>query len=996
MIGKTISHYKILEKLGEGGMGVVYKAQDTKLDRLVALKFLPAHLSSSDEEKRRFIHEAKAASGLQHNNICTIHEIDETKPAPGAPGDGQMFICMDYYEGQTLKERIERGPLNLGETIDIALQTAEGLAKAHEKEIVHRDLKPANVIITKDGVVKIVDFGLAKLRGMTKLTKTGTTLGTVSYMSPEQARGEEVDHRTDIFSFGVLLYEMVMGQQPFDSDYEQAIIYSILHEEPRPLSRDVPEELQNLVFRALEKDPEKRFQSADEIVQHLKKLPDQGTIFETKVADLKGFFQLLKRPRIALAALALLIILAAAVLVPYRRLMKVQHAGQLLPRIERLAQAGSYFEAYELALQAEEHLKNDSTLANWMPIISHWLTIITQPAGASVYLRRFAPDESGRFPAREYVGITPINHMRIARHDYKVYLEKEGFIPVERIVSNPLLPGAPYSDVLLKPEVKIDVQLIAPAKAPANMVFVPGGKYRLVSWGSPTAAEVSLDDYFIDKFEVSNKQYKEFIEAGGYLKREYWQRPFFKDGVEISFAEAMQLLVDRSGLPGPRTWLNQEFPQGTENHPVTDITWYEAAAYAEFAGKSLPTIFQWEKAARDGAWNPHGVVLPWGPLNPQETISHRANFEGESPVDVESYEFGISPYGCYNMAGNVKEWCLNEISSGYVTAGGSWEDPVYLVAHYGIYSSFYASSSLGFRCVSNSLNAKGDQGAMKLNLDERTPTYYPVDEETFKGFLSLYKYDRIPLDAQVLETVETPDWTRLKVSFTGVHEDLVLAYLFLPKQATKPFQCINFIPHSGVFYGFNTAETAEYILGPHIKSGRAVLAVVPKGAGEREWGSNYDRPGINTVKYREQTVNYATEFSLGLDYLATRDDIDMGNLAYVGVSWGAAGGLIFAAVEDRYRTVVFIGGGLRKSYEEILPEANPINFLSYIKQPKLLLNGKYDEDFPFETHARPFYNLMREPKELALLEGGHVPPLEQRVSVINNWLDETLEPVKFE
>ena len=208
MIGKTISHYKILEKLGEGGMGVVYKAQDTKLDRFVALKFLPQNLNQAEEEKQRFIHEAKAASALDHHNICNIHEIDESE-------DGQLFISMAFYEGETIREKIERGPLKLDEAIELAIQIAEGLDIAHGKEIVHRDLKPANVMLTEAGVVKILDFGLAKLRGQTKLTKEGTTLGTAAYMSPEQARGEVVDQRTDIFSLGVLIYEMVTGQQPF-------------------------------------------------------------------------------------------------------------------------------------------------------------------------------------------------------------------------------------------------------------------------------------------------------------------------------------------------------------------------------------------------------------------------------------------------------------------------------------------------------------------------------------------------------------------------------------------------------------------------------------------------------------------------------------------------------------------------------------------------------------------------------------------------------------
>ncbi len=229
MIGKTISHYKILEKLGGGGMGVVYKAEDTKLKSTVALKFLPQDLSRDDESKDRFIHEAQAASALEHNNICNIHEIDEMD-------DGQMFIAMACYDGETLKKKIGGGPLKLEDAIDISLQISEGLSKAHEKEIVHRDLKPANVMLTKDGVVKILDFGLAKLRGQTKLTKVGTTLGTAPYMSPEQARGEEVDNRTDVFSLGVLLYEMLTGQLPFKGDYHEAIIYSILNEDHEPIT----------------------------------------------------------------------------------------------------------------------------------------------------------------------------------------------------------------------------------------------------------------------------------------------------------------------------------------------------------------------------------------------------------------------------------------------------------------------------------------------------------------------------------------------------------------------------------------------------------------------------------------------------------------------------------------------------------------------------------------------------------------------------------------
>jgi len=273
MIGKTISHYRILEKLGEGGMGVVYKAQDTKLDRIVALKFLPKHLLCDEEAKTRFVHEAKAASALNHNNITTIHDIDQV--------EDQCFISMEYIEGKSIKELVKEKTLSVKEILDIAIQVGEGLNAAHKKDIIHRDIKSDNIMLTDEGVVKIMDFGLAKLKGVTKLTKTGATLGTIQYMSPEQAQGMEIDQRSDIFSFGVVLYEMITGQLPFKGEHEAAIFYSIINETPEPLARykaNAPEELQRIVEKALQKDPNTRYQTAADIVADLKGLQKETTV----------------------------------------------------------------------------------------------------------------------------------------------------------------------------------------------------------------------------------------------------------------------------------------------------------------------------------------------------------------------------------------------------------------------------------------------------------------------------------------------------------------------------------------------------------------------------------------------------------------------------------------------------------------------------------------------------------------------------------------------
>jgi Tol biopolymer transport system component len=271
MIGRIISHYNILEKLGEGGMGIVYKAEDTKLGRFVALKFLPTELTQDKNARERFIQEAKAASALQHHNICIIHDIDETP-------EGQLFIVMDYYCGETLKDKIEDERLKIEKALDIAIQIAHGLEHAHKEGIIHRDIKPANIIITKHGEVKILDFGLAKLAGQAKLTKDSSTLGTVAYMSPEQLSGKEVDQRTDLWSLSVVLYEMLTGQLPFKGDYEQAVIYSILNDEPNEIKvirSDIPIAVVEIINKALSKNPSARYESTNEILIALKALKEK-------------------------------------------------------------------------------------------------------------------------------------------------------------------------------------------------------------------------------------------------------------------------------------------------------------------------------------------------------------------------------------------------------------------------------------------------------------------------------------------------------------------------------------------------------------------------------------------------------------------------------------------------------------------------------------------------------------------------------------------------
>jgi len=1029
----NLAHYRILSKLGSGGMGNVYLAEDTKLNRRVAIKLLAESLAADKHAHQRLIREARTAANLDHPNICAIHEIAEDA--------GRSFICMQYIEGETLDSLLKRKTLDLIEALSIATQIADAMTEAHAHETIHRDLKPSNIMITAKGSVKVMDFGLAKLIQPAELigseaateamiSTPGTVIGTLPYMSPEQVRGESLDGRSDIFSFGVVLYEMLSGHQPFIDKSSAATASAILTREPLPLARfstETPPELERIVAKTLKKNPDDRYQTAKDLLIDLRNLRDELqfqhrlersgsagsgvlkasrsvaihtdaltendraqtvithsriTLPEQQQQSRTSRRNSLRLPAMLLSAVAVVGFIAWFV----RHNMNVKWARNQVPQIESLSKSGRYFEAFDLAMETEKYLPDDPTITQLMPTISDSLSVSTTPAAAQVYLKRAIANAS-----RQLIGQTPINNLRIARGQYILYIEKEGYASSTRTISGALLHAG--GSIVIPPPLKLDQKLIAADKVPPGMTAVSGGDYRLVAWARPTDERVHLDDFFIDKYEVSNQEYKEFINAGGYLKKQYWRYPFVKDGKTLTWEEAMQEFKDRTGLPGPRSWSSQTFPEGRNNYPVTDVSWYEAEAYAAFRGKQLPNIFQWEKAGRNGKVGSLSNYMPWGVFYPGDTLDQRANFRNEGAWPVDSGEFGMSPFGAYNMAGNVSEWCLNETSEGFLATGGGWGEPVYTFANYGAFPGFYSSDKRGFRCA---LTTGGDQGNATIKINEQVPVYTRTSDQDFAKWTRFYDYEKTPLNPQV-EKQETPEWTRERITYDGADGERAIAYLYIPKNFPKPLQVIHFVPPGDVENGQRSATQAtEDSLGSQIKSGRAVFVVIIKGYIERLNPEGYVEPDPTTAEYRDKVVNRITDLRRGLDYLETRNDIDARKIAFCGVSSGARVGLIQAAVERRYAAVVLVGSGLRQAYSNFIAEANTINFASHIRGPIMLIHGKYDENLSLKREAEPLYKILPEPKQMVTYDGGHVAPLELLVRTMNGFLDQTMGPVKRE
>lgn len=964
MIGQTISHYKILEKLGEGGMGVVYKAEDTRLKRTVALKFLPSELTFDADARERFIREAQAASALDHPNICSVYDFGETN-------DGKSYITMAYYGGETLKQKLKRGPIPPEKAVAIAFQIAQGLSRAHEAGIVHRDVKPANIMVTVRGEVKILDFGLSRFGAQQRLTKSGTTLGTAAYMSPEQANGEPVDYRADVWSLGVVLYEMLSADLPFRGEHEPAMLYSIVHENPKPLPETVPAGLRAIVSRALNKDPEARYSSAQPMLDDLEALRSsvKGASSVSRGSVLHG----LRKEKVLIPSgfILLAVLLGLAYLIA--RQGRITRAREvLLPQIDSLVhdtRAGydNLVDAYRLALEAEEYIAGDPRLEKLLVQCSGRISVQSDPPGARVYVKQYSLPED----PWQLLGVSPLESLRVPLGVFRWKIDKDGYETV-------LAVSPTYKAVLGQNNpVPINFHRTLDAKG-----SIPPGMTRVAGGDVPGVGH--LDDFYIDKFEVTNRQFKEFIDSGGYEKPQYWTEPFANEGEGVSWQAAVAGFTDQTGRPGPSVWQGGTYPDGQDNYPVSGISWYEALACARFYNKTLPTKYHWDLARERNLMESTNALIT-------TLLFRMSNYNSRGPAPCGSFQ-GMTPFGASDMAGNVREWCWNEMPQGRLVKGGAWSDTVYMYQNNSQAAPFDRSATNGFRCA-----VYRDAGAIPLEVFRRVlppsigekPQVRTVSPEVFAVYMNQFSYKRMDLRPQVEHRDSSVQaWLQEKVTFDAAYaDDRVIAYLFLPRNARPPFQTVIFFPGSSAQLELTSEHMEEQRLFVSslsfiVKDGRAVVFPVYEGTFERQ-----RLKGASKETETEYRIHLVKDLRRTLDYLWTRQEIDTQKIAYLGMSWGGNLAPIMLAVEDRLKLGIVKNGGLHVYAN---PESDPASYVTRVTVPVLMLAGRYDLVFPLETTVKPFFSTLGTPeadKLLKVYDTDHFISPNENIKETLAWLD---------
>jgi dienelactone hydrolase len=952
--------YTLGRELGGGGMSRVFLAEDTRLGRTVVVKVLSPELVAGISAER-FEREIRVAASLQQANIVPLLTAGDA--------NGLAYFTMPYVEGQSLRVRLASGPpLSVAECLGILRDVTRALGYAHERGVVHRDIKPDNVLLSR-GAAEVTDFGIAKAlqvsrvaptdepgTGNESLTQLGTSVGTPAYMAPEQAAGDpNLDHRADIYAVGVLAYEMLEGQPPFTGT-PQSVMSAHLTKAPRAMTRpDVPPSLRRTVLKCLEKDPAHRYQSADELLADIESIATPSGAIPSATRVRRG--RALAWAGVAATAVALAWVSTA----PMRRARWVRN--EAIPRIKQYADLAQYDSAWMLARRAAAILPNDSTVAALWPRFAVKAMLRSRPDGATIYRASFADTSQWIV-----LGTTPMpDSIWLPLGVGRLRVEKPGFR-----TQHGLIGRASRTFVL--------DSVTAPD---SDMAHIPGGTFGVFLVGLDVNRTLTLGDYRMDKLEVTNRQYKAFVDAGGYTKREYWPPELTGDGVGPTFEAAVAKFTDKTGRPGPSTWEAGGYPAGQSDFPVGGVSWYEASAYAKFAGKSLPTVFHWARAA----------AIPAARF-----IAPGSRFESTSPVRG-GLPRALGVYGVYDLAGNVREWCANLASGGgRFILGGGFSDPPYGFTDGYAQPPTDRSAINGIRLV-RYLHTD-DQLARAGEPQLRAFTDYtrekPVADVVFDGFRHIFDYDRTPLNARIEARDTTQDdWVVERASFDAAYGgERMMAVLLLPKGRAGPHQTVVYFPGSNVISMTNSTESREQLASFLVKSGRALVLPILKSTYERRDSLTSDVPN-QTIFWRDHVVMWTKDIKRTVDYVSSRRDMDSTRVAYFGTSWGSNQAPINLVAEPRFKAAVLNVAGL--TMERSRPEVDPFNYLPRVTQPVLMLNGKYDFFFPVETAQRPFFDNLGAPadrKKWTVYEGGHDVPRTELIAQSLRWFDTYLGPVR--
>ncbi len=957
--GARVGRYTIIEQLGAGGMGVVYRAQDEVLKRVVAIKTLAPGILTGEKERNQFRKEALALAKLSNTSIATVFDVGQEKDID--------YIVMECVAGETLDARLQAGPLTVKEATFICLQIAEAVEDAHEHGVIHRDLKPANVMLTLKGRVKVLDFGLAKLfapdgRDATvTLMQTGELIGTPRYMSPEQIAGSAADQRSDLWSLGVIYYECLTGKTPFQRENTFATLHAISSDDfppARQVRADTPSPADKIIRRALQKDPAARYQSAAELRNATAQLLESLTVAPNSGRSTVR----LPRSLMMAAAAVLLILIGLGGWLARRSAHRQWVREEAIPQIASLIGQKRPLAAFLLLHKAQGYIPGDPQLTQIANENTQPLTITSSPAGATVEIKDYSAPDAPWYN----LGTTPLTNVTVPKGYFRWMVSAPG--------QRPFLSAPPT-------EKEIHFSLDQLREAPSGTVPVPAERWgdyiSPVGWVGP----YQLPAFSIDQYEVTNRDYQKFVNSGGYEKEQYWHNAFTDTNRTLSWVEAMARLRDTTGRPGPATWIAGHYPEGQADYPVTGVSWFEAAAYAAYAGKSLPTFAQWYRAAN---------------MELSLYTMPASNISGSAMAPVGKFQ-GLGTFGTYDMAGNAREWVMNASDNGTrMILGGDWKSPGYLYTMPEALLPFDRSATSGFRCVSNSTPPPPETtGPVRHNARDLA-RFKPAPDAIFNAYKLLYTYPASPLNARQESVVaETADWREEKVTFDDAYDgERMAAYLFLPKNVRPPYQTILFFPSARVLYLNNNdngralgdTKFFDYV----IQSGRAVMYPIYQSTYERR-AKFYLPDGSEPIALTQQWYKDAAR---SLDYLATRQDIDNTRLAYMGVSMGSADGVVFSTLlQNRLKTVVLLDGGF--FLEPPPPGGDQADFASHLKLPVLMVNGRYDFTFPVETAQDPLFKMLGAPpaqKKHVVLDTPHdvTEQHTQLVAAVLDWLDRYL------